>query len=519
MTDLSLIDWCVCIAYLAVVFGLAIKSAKGQQDNEDYFIGGRSMNWTVVGISMFATSFSSISFLGLPQRGAYQDFSFYLTILFIPFVITPILWWVFVPMFVRLNVSSGYEYLGRRFGWPAQHIGSALYCVYALGWMGTMLYAVALTLQTVMGLSETQYFFVLVGIGAFATVYTVLGGLKAVIWTDVLQAVVLGGAIVAVMLLAVSRIDGGWSAFWSIATEHNKFQMFHLNPKLLSLENFTGKNTVFTAAAFGLFMYLPGYAVSQNMIQRYVCAGTLARGRGVVILSAAINAGLGLLFLLVGTALFAFYNQAGGPGLPEAGVDLAKEDQILPYFVSTQLPGIGLVGLILAGLFAAAMSTIDSGINGVTSVIVYDWLSGRKLPLKVSRVLTSLLGVLVIGAALLVPVLGDTVIGIITAIAGTSLGMLLAIYLLGMLMRRANLAGILIGLVAGLICLVLVWVFTDIPKWWFGAFTIFPTFVVGAIASLCFPRPSESALKETLLLMARPSCGEQGANEKHESDA
>ena len=503
MTDLSLIDWCVCIVYLAVVFGLALRSAKGQQNNEDYFIGGRSMNWTVVGISMFATSFSSISFLGLPQRGAYQDFSFYLTILFIPFVITPILWWVFVPMFVRLKVSSGYEYLGRRFGLPVQRIGSVLYCVYALGWMGTMLYAMALTLQTVLGLSETQYFFVLVGIGAFATVYTVLGGLKAVIWTDVLQALVLGGAIIAVLFLAVGRIEGGWSVFWSIATENNKFQMFHLNTKLLSVENFTGRNTIFTAAAYGLFMYLPGYAVSQNMIQRYVCAGTLAGGRAMVVLSAAINAALALLFLLVGTALFAFYNQAGGPGLPEAGAAIVKEDQILPYFVSTQLPGIGLVGLILAGLFAAAMSTIDSGINGVTSVLVYDWLSGKELPLKVSRALTSGLGVVVIGAAILVPVLGKTVIDIIMAIAGTSLGMLLAIYLLGMLMRRANLAGVLIGLATGLVCLLIVWVFTDIPKWWFGAFTIFPTFITGALVSLCFPRPPESALKDTLLLRAR----------------
>jgi SSS family solute:Na+ symporter len=94
MANLSSIDWLVCIAYLVLVFGLAIKSAGRQQDNEDYFFGGRKMNWFVVGVSMFATSFSSISFLGLPQRGAYQDFSFYLTILFIPFVITPILWWM-----------------------------------------------------------------------------------------------------------------------------------------------------------------------------------------------------------------------------------------------------------------------------------------------------------------------------------------------------------------------------------------------------------------------------------------
>ena len=500
MTELSFIDWIVCAVYLAVVFGLAFRSAKGQQDNEDYFLGGRKMNWFVVGISMFATSFSSISFLGLPQRGAYQDFSFYLTILFIPFVITPILWWVFVPMFVRLKVSSGYEYLGRRFGPPAQKIGSSLYCVYAIGWMGTMLYAVALTLQTVMGLTQAQYYLMLIGIGAFATLYTVMGGLKAVIWTDVLQAAVLGGAIIAIMLLAVSHVEGGWSGFWSIATEHKKFQMFHLNGRLLAAENFTGKNSVFTAAAFGLFMYLPGYAVSQNMIQRYVCSGSIARGRGVVVLSAAINTGLGLLFLLTGTALFVFYNQPGGIGLPAAGAAIAKEDQILPYFVSTQLPKVGLVGLILAGLFAAAMSTIDSGINGVTSVIVYDWLSSKYLPLKIGRILTAVLGIVVICAAILVPVLGDTVFDIITTIAGTSLGMLLAIYLLGMFLPYANLRGVLIGLAVGLMCLAFVWIFTDIPKWWFGLFTIIPTFIVGAIASLFFEKPSETALDQTLLL-------------------
>jgi len=498
MTDLSFIDWCVCVAYLAVVFGLAIRSAKGQQDNEDYFLGGRKMNWFVVGVSMFATSFSSISFLGLPQRGAYQDFSFYLTILFIPFVITPILWWIFVPMFVRLKVSSGYEYLGRRFGPPAQKIGSGLYCVYALGWMGTMRYAVARTLQTAMGLTQTQYYLILIGIGAFATLYTVMGGLKAVIWTDVLQAVVLGGAIIAVLLLAVSRIDGGWSAFWAVASEHNKFQMFHINSNLFSPDNFTGKNTVFTAAAFGLFMYLPGYAVSQNMIQRYVCAGSLARGRGVVILSAMINAGLGLLFLLVGTALFVFYSQPGGVGMPVAGAAIAKQDQILPYFVSTQLPGVGLVGLILAGLFAAAMSTIDSGINGVTSVIVYDWLSGKNLPLQISRSLTALLGIAVITMALVVTVLGETVFDIITAIVGISLGPLLAVYLLGMFLPHVNLQGILAGLAVGLVCLTIVWILTDIPKWWFGAFTIIPVFITGAIASIFFTKPPESALEETL---------------------
>ena len=487
---LDWIDITLCVAYLLVVFGLAIWSARGQHDNEEYFLGGRRMNWFVVGMSMFATSFSSISFLGLPQRGAFQDFSFYFTILLIPFLITPILWWLFVPFYVRLGLSSGYEYLGKRFGRPIQRIGSLLYAAYAIGWMGTMLYAVALTLQTVLGLTDTEYIWALIGIGAFATAYTALGGFKAVVWTDMVQAIVMGVAVVAIFALALKRIDGGFDAFLRIGLESGKFRMFHLDSDLLAVENFTASNTVYTAVAFAIFMYLPGYAVSQNMIQRYICAGSVKNGRGVVGLSALTNAGLGLVFMAVGAALFAFYSQPGGLGMPELGVDIATEDQILPYFVSTQLAGTGLAGLLMAGLFAAAMSTVDSGINGVTSVIVYDWLSGRALPVTFSRILTVLLGAAVIGAALLAPVIGENVLGIITAIAGTSLGMILAVFLLGMFVSRANMPGVLIGLSAGLICLAAAMLFANIPNWWLGVFAFFPTLIVGMVTSY-FWRESE----------------------------
>jgi solute:Na+ symporter, SSS family len=494
MTALSGIDWLVCIAYLLVVAGLAVGSLRGQRDNEDYFVGGRRLNWWAVGISMFATSFSSISFLGLPQRGAYQDFSFYLTILLIPILITPLLWFFFVPLYVRLRVSSGYAYLRLRFGSGVQKVGSILYCGYALGWMGVMLYAIALTLKGVMDLSAAQFNLTLIGLGVFATAYTAVGGLRAVVWTDVLQAITLTAAVILVLGLAVSGIEGGWGGLWEIGGEHGRWTLFHLEPDLLARKNFTAPNSIYTAVAFALFMYLPGYAVAQNMIQRYVCAGGLREGRGVVLLSAIINAGLGFVFLLVGVALFVFYVQAGGPGLPA----LESEDQILPHFVATHAAGIGLVGLLLAGLFAAAMSTVDSGINGVASVVVYDWLGGRQLSLNASRALTVLLGLLVILAAWTVPLLGRNVIDIINAVAGTLLGGLLAVFLLGMFAPRANGPGVLIGLAVGACALLLVVVATDIPRWWYGAFTMFPTLIVGALASRAFPPPTPESLAGTV---------------------
>jgi solute:Na+ symporter, SSS family len=494
LNELGVIDWIVCIAYLAVVFALAVGSMRGQRDNEDYFLGGRNVNWFAVGISMFATSFSSISFLGLPQRGAYQDFSFYLTILLIPLLIAPLLCFFFVPFYVRLGVSSGYEYLRLRFGPLVQRIGSLLYCGYALGWMGAMLYAIALTLKGVLDLNATQYLWTLIGLGVFATAYTAVGGLRAVIWTDVLQAVTLGGAVVVVLWLAVAGIAGGWSGLWEIGTAHRRFTMFHLDANFLAVENFTSPNSVYTAIAFSLFMYLPGYAVAQNMIQRYVCSGGVREGRRVVVLSAVINAVLGFLLLLLGVALLAYYVQPGGPGLPE----LESQDQILPHFVAQRAAGVGLVGLMLAGLFAAAMSTIDSGINGVASVIVYDWLGGRQLSLRISRLLTVGLGILVIVAALVAPRLGSNVINIITTIAGTLLGGLMAVFLLGMFSPRANTPGALIGLLVGAVSLAAVATWTEIPSWWYGAFTVFPTWIVGILASYLFARPPREALTGTV---------------------
>jgi SSS family solute:Na+ symporter len=499
MQHLSTIDWLVCAAYLAIICGLAIVSMRGQHDNEDYFVGGRRMNWLAVGISMFATSFSSISFLGLPQRGAYQDFSFFLTIVLILIVITPLLWCFFVPLYMRLGVASGYGYLKLRFSTGVQRIGSLLYCGYAIGWMGTMLYAIAVTLKGVMHMNDSQYLVTLIGLGAFATAYTAVGGLRAVIWTDVLQAATLCAAVIVVLLLAVAGISDGWRGLWNIGQQHQRWTVFHLGPTLLSSENFTDRNSVFTAFAFCLFMYLPGYAVAQNMIQRYVCTGGLRQARGVVLLSGVINVVSGFLFMLVGVALFVYYAQPSGLGMPT----LETEDQILPHFVSTVASSWGLVGLLLAGLFAAAMSTIDSGINGVASVIVYDWMGGKDLPLKSSRKLTVGLGLLVIIAALVAPKLGPNVLDIIMTIAGTLLGALLAVFLLGMFTSRANAGGALCGLAAGAVSLVMVASATNIPSWWYGAFTILPTIVIGWLASRVFPPPTRLQLTDTVWSPAR----------------
>ncbi len=499
MGSLNYLDWTIFAGYLAVVFVVGMWFARRQHSNEDYFVGGRSMFWLAVGMSLFATGFSSVSFLALPREAAFEDYHFLVTLLMIPLIVTPILWWLVVPLLIELKVTSLYEYLEIRFNRTLRRLGTLLFAGYAIGWMGSALYATGMILQSMLGLTAVQFNLMLVGLGAFAIFYTAVGGMQAVVWTDVLQGATLAGSMLILLLLAVGYVDGGWSSVWRIGWEHRKFDMFNMTL------DFSQRRSFQAAMGFALCMYLPGYVASQVTVQRYVSVSNLRAARRALALNAVATPLVGLLFFVVGSTLFAYYNQPGATGLPEVGAGkvLQRADQILPHFVATVLPKVGLSGLLLAGLFAAAMSTIDSGINSLTAVVVYDWLSGRKLPVRVSRVLSVVFGAAVVGAALLAPLLAENVIGIITKIAGIFLGLLLGVFLLGMLAPRANTGGAFIGLAAAGACLAAAWAWSSIPLWWYGAVTTVPTFVVGLIASCAFAPPTRDQRRGLALWLQR----------------
>ena len=310
MITLSWIDWTVFCGYLAVVFLLGLCFMRGQRDSEDYFVGGRKMNWWAVGVSLFATAFSSLSFVALPREGAYGDYHLLVTYLAIPIVITPVLWWLFVPLYHRLQVTSVYEYLEVRFNRPMRRLGTLLFALYAIGWMGSMVYATGLILKAVLHLDQSQFQWTLIGVGLFATLYTALGGIKAVIWTDVLQAATLGGGMLLVLLLTMGQIAGGWETVVRLGVDHDKFRMFDFSLDL------TERSTFLSACSLALFAYLPGYTTSQVTVQRYVCMASLAEARRSLVINAIVAAVVALLFFFVGTALFAFYHQPGGAGFP-----------------------------------------------------------------------------------------------------------------------------------------------------------------------------------------------------------
>lgn len=495
MSSLGLLDWLVCGGYFAVILTLGLWFARGQRTQEQYFVGSRRMPWFAVGLSLFATTFSALSFVGLPREAAYDDYHLYLAILFIPLWAAPVIGWLFVPLYHHLQLTSAYEYLERRFNRSLRLAGSLLYGLYALGWMGSILFAVGVILQALLELNEPQRVGVTIALGLFITVITAVGGLEASVWSDVVRSAVLVGSMTTVLILTLDRIDGGWETVWRLGQAHGKFQMFnfHFDP--------TVRNNFWSACAFGMFVYLGAHATGQPSVQRYQATPTIAAARwSIVIRGVTIALGC-LLFFAVGSTLFAFYHQSlpdsaqPGSGFPE----LKRQDHLLPHFVLHELSIPGLAGLLLAGLFAATMSTVESGINGLAALVACDWLAAGEQEVRKSRWLSALFGLGVIGMSLLVPYLGKNVFDIIILISGAFFGPLLGLFLLGMLVPRANASGAVMGLICGLATLVAA-VWTPISPWWYGVLTCVPTILVGGLASFLFAPPEPRQLRDLLVI-------------------
>ena len=482
MAQLHLVDWLIFAGYLGIVFAVGLWFSGEQQSNEDYFLGGRRMHWLPVGLSLFATSFSSLSFIGLPREAAFEDYHLLLAIFFIPLIVTPIVCIFFIPMYFALRVTSAYAYLQVRFNRSVRLLASLVYSMFVLGWMGSLLFAVSIVLQAVLGLSDNQTNWTLIGVGLFATLYTVLGGVKAVIWTDVLQAVVLGGGMVIVLVLAVAMIDGGWTSVWEQGVAEGKFNMFNMRIDVTERANF------FSACAYGFFVYLASHATSAGIVQRYMSMPSIRAACISNFAAAFVSTAVCTLFFVVGTAIYCFYHQTGAGGFPA----LTRQDQLLPHFVLTELQVLGLTGLLVAGLFAAAMSSVDSGINTLTMTMTCDWLDGRKLSVTASRVLCTVFGLVTIGVAFFVPLLGKHVFDIIIRIGGTFFGLLLGVFALGLFVRRSRTVDAYVGMLTGATSLSVVWIATDVSTWWYGAITSVPTMAAGWASSYIGPRRVEN---------------------------
>lgn len=480
MAGIGLIDGVVIAVYIVLTIVIVWFASRKQKDADEFFTGGRKMNGFAVGLSIFAAAFSAAAFVMLPREGVFRNWGLLSVSFLIPLLITPLLWKVFVPLYMRLGIRSVYEYLSIRFHPRLRRLGAILFFGYAFGWLGSMLYTLVLIFDAVIGLTEPQFVLMLVGVGSMAIIYACLGGLKGIIWLDVLQAITLGGCVVIILILATNRIDGGMSTVIEVGCAHSKFNLADLSAGL------TGQTGIWWILALALFMYLPGYTTSQITVQRYLSMSGPKELHRALSLNAIVVTVVYFLFMLTGTVIFVYYMQQSG-SLPK----IESQDQILPHFIVNDLRTPGISGLMCAGLLAAALSTLEGGMNSIASVLTFDLLDRRETSVKTDRLLTALIGAGVVGAALLAPHIGKNFIDQITAVASTFLGLLLGVYVLGMAFARANTGGATAGLLAGAIGIAIVLLNPDIPNWWCGFFAFFPTLIIGRIASSFFPPPTK----------------------------
>lgn len=487
-----LLDQIVLGAYLVGMVLLGSYFSRRQKATDDYFRGGRRVPWWAAGLSIFGTALSSITYVSVPGNAFGGNWTM-LIIAFSPLFLIPIVTRVYIPFYRMLDVTTPYEYLQRRFNTPARVLASAQWIVFQFGRMAIILYMPSLALNAVTNL-DINWCIVLMGV--LTTIYTMLGGMEAAVWTDVAQVVVLmGGAIVSV-LFAVWGVDGGLGAVISEGAAAGKFHTFEWSWSY-------AVPAVWVMAIGGAVANFSVYSTDQALVQRYVSTPDTAGARRALWLSALGGVPSGLLFFFLGTAMWVFYKQHPGLLPADTGGDIAKMngDRAFPWFMVQQLPA-GVSGLVVAGLFAAAMSTLCSGVNSIAAAVSTDFIrrfrpkTADRGMLLLARVLTAVIGMIATSVALAMAQWNiKSQYTFFMTILGLFTGGLAGLFVLGIFTRRATAWGSLTGVAASAAAMSYL---GQHPTWvnqmLYGAISLGICVTVGYLASFVLPgRPKSLA--------------------------
>ena len=436
---LSSLDWTVVSAYLGLVATAALWFARRQTSTEEYFVGGRSVPGWAVGLSLFGSSISTATFIAYPGHGYGGDWTRLLPGFMLP-IVALFIAAIVIPFYRRVVRMSAYELLEQRFGYPARAYAALLFILLNLFRTGFVLFLAAGAIHTVTG---WEIHWVIVVAGVVTIVYTMVGGIEAVIWTDVLQSVVLlaGGLLCAALLLV--DIGGGPAHAIEVAAAAHKFRLADWSLDLTH-------PTVVVMVLFGLVAYASNYTTGQDVVQRYLAVPTTRAARRGLWLGTLSCVATWTLFMFIGTLLFSYYT-VHPDQLPAAVA--AKETRVFPFFVLTRLPA-GLVGLILAAMCAAAMSSLDTSINSMSMVSVHDFYhrlrpaSTDRHRLRLARVATCFFGLLGTAAGLSM-IRVEKALDFSYVVASILGGGLFGLFLLAIFDRKAHARGIYLGLLAG----------------------------------------------------------------------
>ncbi len=369
-SGLKMLDYAVIVLYMVSTFGIAVWFGRKQETTEDFFVGSRRMPWFAVGLSILATLFSTLTYLGMPGYTIKNGIALLLGFMAVPFSMT-VVFFLWIPFFMRLRVTSAYEYLERRFNYGVRLIGATLFILLRLGWMSMVVYAASMALDRIKGgdfvfLPGHDIFWWIGAVGVAAAIYTSVGGIQAMIWTDVLQCVLLLAGVLMVIFYVMIVDQTGPLDWLSIAANHSKD---HIAIPLFS-QDITVEITIAWVVINNFFWTICTHGSDQVVLQRYFSTSSQKAARSSYIINEIVNFSMAMLLGLAGLALLAFYLKHGQ--LLPAGWTIAHDaDKLFPHFLGTQLP-VGCAGLIIAAFLCDAMQTLESGVNSITAVATND---------------------------------------------------------------------------------------------------------------------------------------------------
>jgi SSS family solute:Na+ symporter len=496
---LNILDWSIIIVYLMGMIGLSAYLARGQKSDRDYYLGGNKTAPLPIALSTMATQCSTNSLLGAPAFVAFAAGGGLIWLQFelaVPFAMIVLMALVF-PLLRGLNLISVYAYLENRFDARTRTLVSIFFQFIRAFSTGVTVYGISLVLMLCLNL---PFWAAVLMLGGITIVYDVLGGMKAVIWSDVIQIVVLFGAILTAIVLAV-HLAGGLSVVFD-------------QPARLRAVNFSshglgdGQTFAFWPMLIGgLFLYLSYYGCDQTQAQRELSTRSVADTNRALFLDGMMRFPLVFSYCFLGLCLGAYVllHPDFLTALPLTENGEPNYNVAVPVFVLRHFPH-GLIGLVMVGLFAAAMSSLDSTLNALSALSMQDIvkrhlkieLSGRK-ELILSKLLTVFWGSVCLFFAFFVGGISDTIIESINKIGSLLNGPLLAVFLMGMLSRRINGQGATGGLIVGFGVNLLLWLFAPKISWlWWNVIGFFTAYVTGYLISLAFAKPDPDRLKGTL---------------------
>lgn len=437
-TNLALGDWIVLCFYAAFVIYIGWYTGRQEKNTEDFFLGGRRMPWWAVMISIYATSLSALTFIGVPGAAYNGDFH-YLQLGIGDFLGRVLICFLLLTAYYRGRVTTVYEFLGQRFGPRSRDAGTLFFIVTRLLASGVRLAGCALALAMVFNLPINTAIFL---IALTALAYTMVGGIKAVIWTDMLQFILFIGAAVVALGMVMYSLPNGWNDFVAIGSEHDKFRIFHISFDVADKDywlNFGNPQALMAGFLFGCFGTFAALGTDQDLVQRMLTCEKVQQSQRALLLTAILNFPITLLFLSVGAALFVYYQVFPNEIVNQYAQ--TQPDKIFPFFIKEVLPQ-GLRGLLIAGLIAAAMSSLDSALNALASTAYVDifqrYIRSKSTDAQavwVSRIFVVVFAVLLTGIAMLFSKT-SSILWLGFKIVGYTYGALLGIFLLAVLTRK-----------------------------------------------------------------------------------